>query len=67
MVTSGEAIYPALPESSANGDGQAGAFTVVISNFSQITEKKWHSEPFSCGGYKWRAQQPRTKRIRGLR
>lgn len=53
----GEAIYPQLPEpASGNGDAQGGSYTIKIDNYSNLADKKWHSETFTIGGNKWRAQ-----------
>ncbi|EFJ14291.1 hypothetical protein SELMODRAFT_120631, partial [Selaginella moellendorffii] len=45
---------PVSGESRAAEDPLCGKFTWPIENFSKITIKKYYSDPFVIGGYKWR-------------
>lgn len=62
MVSSGEAIYPQLPDASTTIDAQSGSYVVTIPGYSQLADKKWHSETFTVGGHKWRVQHRKRPR-----
>lgn len=53
-------IGPALPApetasaAASGGDANCGKFLCQVPGWSTIRDKRWHSEAFSVGGYKWR-------------
>ncbi|XP_024541324.1 ubiquitin carboxyl-terminal hydrolase 13 isoform X2 [Selaginella moellendorffii] len=53
VVSQAETV-PVSGESRAAEDPLCGKFTWPIENFSKITIKKYYSDPFVIGGYKWR-------------